>query len=99
MSVNLTEALPTNDSYSGSLGELTKQEITTIQKLRTKSENIKKEYDQLRVELEAAIKTLRTSARVSANLPEAIPFLPKSDGKMEIMIDLSSLRSKLKTVK
>lgn len=56
--------------------------------------NAKKEWEQLRDEIEVALLNLKTYKKVQAMLPEAYPYLPQQ-GTLAIAVNLDGLRSKL----
>ncbi|MDP1818059.1 MAG: hypothetical protein Q8K92_26640 [Leadbetterella sp.] len=64
------------------------------EKLARKKEKLELEHKRLILEIQQAVIALGTYKRVSEQFPEAIPHLPKL-GRTEIMIDLTSLRSRV----
>ncbi len=75
-SCSLTKALPTqrnNDRF-----QLTVAEAEKYTKLKRVWQNEKKEYDKLKIDVEAAVFGARTYNRIGELFPEAVPFLPVS---------------------
>jgi len=65
-----------------------------LQQLNNKADTEKEKYEVLCKEIVVALLSLKTFAGIQKHLPEAIPFLPKSES-MALMPDLSVLRKKL----
>jgi hypothetical protein len=55
-----------------------------------------KEIKSLRVEIEATLTELRTSTKVKEQFPEAYKFFPEDEKKINLPVNLTALRNKLK---
>lgn len=67
---------------------------SSLMKLKNSISSLRDKNDKLELELKETIIALRTFARIQELLPEAVPFLPKSQST-EIIVDLTQLRKKI----
>lgn len=79
------------------LNNLSAKDIKSINDLFRKYEQLKKEYKKLKGDLETLIYGLRTYAKVTEKLPEAIPFLPAIKQNEGLSVNISDIRNRLKT--
>ena len=93
-SVSVKVAVITNRGYYNGSLEIDAALAIKIIKLRDKYLDAKKKCLALRDKIETAINGLRTFAKIQEHLPEAVPFLPKSEG-MEVMVNFSTLRQEI----
>jgi hypothetical protein len=91
-SVTPTERTVSNESYNAVLN--IEKYADKAKKLQNKFLDASKELDELKHEIQTALYGLKTFAQIEKNLPEAIPYLPKSTS-LSLMVDLNSLRSKI----
>jgi hypothetical protein len=71
------------------------EEGETLLAMRAKLSDLEKATKELFKEVEQTLISLGTYKRVTENFPEAVPFLPKIKNS-EIIIDLTTLRNKIK---
>lgn len=86
---------PSKSQYSA-YADLSQEANKTLRSLKDKVSDFKKEYDKTRIELEAALFSLRTYKNVEIHLPEATPFLPKKNDCTSLAINFDDLRNKIK---
>lgn len=90
---NFTKNLPYKDNNA--ITKPSPEEAAVLIKISNGIDNLKKEYEQTRKEVEAALISLRTYKRIEENFPEAFLFLPKQQNTA-LVVNLESLRRKLK---
>ena len=72
---------------------LTSSEAAQLVKLKNAADTAKAEYEALAAEVENALYNLRTYAKVQANFPEAVKYLPQQN--MSVAINFADIRKKL----
>ena len=93
-SVSVKVAVISNQDYYHGYLTLDHALAVKIMKLRDKHLDAKKKTLALRDKIETAINGLKTFAKIQEHLPEAVTFLPKSEG-MEVMVNFSTLRQEI----
>ena len=91
--VAATERVIKNASYQANL-EMTDKIAAKAKQLQNKWQNAQKELNKLRLDIETALCGLKTFTQIEKNLPEAVPYLPKSTS-VELMANLDTLRSQI----
>jgi len=92
-SVAIDENVIANKNSTAYL-DLTDTIATKAKKLQNKWLEAQKELNKLQLDIEAALYGLKTFAQIEKNLPEAVPYLPKSTS-LELMVNLDTLRSQI----
>ncbi len=93
-SVSMTKHVPciANKRYL----ELSTETAAQAKKLFNTWQDLHKSYKDLLLEVENALLTLKTFARITERFPEAKQYLPKAESR-ELIINFDNVRAKLKT--
>lgn len=94
--VTMTARFPTNQSnYYNRKINLTKEQGTKLWKMDVKMQELEKKYNDTVKEIEAAILSLGTDARVKEQLPEVYPYLPGRPVNTQVAVQLQPVREKV----
>ena len=92
--VNIDTSVLNNSGSYYTFYNPSKSVSSSLMELRNSYSSLRDKNDKLELELKETIIALRTFARIQELLPEAVPFLPKSQST-EIIVDLTQLRKKI----
>lgn len=87
--------IPSKSLYNFPLIKVSKKDADEINRWVDKLELLEKEYKSILSELAKAIFNLRTYNRISENIPEVIPHLPKVTANSMLQVDITKLRSRI----
>lgn len=74
---------------------MSKGDVKKIGKLLSRHDDLNKEVNKLKLDLENTLYALKTYKRVTEAFQEAVPYLPVGAANMEVMIDIQSLVKRL----
>jgi len=93
MSSNFSKSLP--EIYNIMDNIFTQSEKDSFFKMHNQANDLKKEFKQLKEQVENALLNLKTTKRIAEHFPEAVPYLPTSE-KFELAINLTDIRKQIK---
>jgi vacuolar-type H+-ATPase subunit I/STV1 len=91
--IDLKTSIPTSNGWSNVI-QVTEEEARKVTKMTNALDKMEKEAESLRAEVESALLSLKTHAKITEQFSEAVPFLPFKQ-KSEIVVCIKDIRKKL----